>query len=801
LTLLLVGMLTSAFSVQLVKTQPKTIIVPDNYPTIQKAINNANDGDTIFVRNGTYYENIVVNKTASLIGESRDTTIIDGNHIGTVVNITARQATVTNFTIRNSGLKSLIDSGIGLYYANNCNVTQNKIINNNIGIKLTQSSHNILSGNEIADNKDNGVYIDKSLNNLISGNNMTHNGAHGVWLESSSNNTLDRNNITINNYSGIYLLGSPNNSISRNIITTNNRYGIQLFYSSNNVLRNNILTGNKYHFEVWGSKLSDFINDVDTSNTVNGKLIYYWINKQNQTVPLDAGYLAIVNSTDIIIRNLDMKNNMEGVLLAYTKNSLISNVNATSNEFGIWVQGSSNNTITGNNLIDNDYFGIYLFDSSNNTVSGNLVERSGYYGIWLHSGSSQNNVSGNNLTKDGEYGIELSSFSNNNNISGNNITDNANGIGLSDSSSNSIGGNNIENNSIGMNLGRTSNNTIFHNSFMDNPQQVSIGPFSYANVWDNGYPSGGNYWSNYNGTDLFSGPHQNITGSDGIVDIPYEINVNNSDRYPLMNPWPLDVTPPITTISLSGVLGDNHWFTSNVTATLSSNDISGIGKVEYSFENITWITYTAPFTVTNEGSTFIYYRSTDRATPFNVETAKLETVKIDKTTPTVTITSPSPGYEIKSSTITVTWTGSDETSGISHYEIRLDTGSWINIGRNIDYTFTELDEGNHTIDLKAIDKAGNTKQDTVNFIVNRSPLFGPGYTEEAALTATIIIAIFGTAVYLLKIKKQSPKQQTKNKPLAIHNFISKQTPSPTRPPNSFTVTNNYTTDKNLFGSK
>jgi len=58
-----------------------------------------------------------------------------------------------------------------------------------------------------------------------------------------------------------------------------------------------------------------------------------------------------------------------------------------------------------------------------------------------------------------------------------------------------------------------------------------------VNVWDNGYSSGGNYWSDYNGTDLYSGPYQNVTGSDGIGDTPYVMNANNLDNYPLISTY------------------------------------------------------------------------------------------------------------------------------------------------------------------------------------------------------------------------------------------------------------------------
>jgi parallel beta-helix repeat protein len=86
-------------------------------------------------------------------------------------------------------------------------------------------------------------------------------------------------------------------------------------------------------------------------------------------------------------------------------------------------------------------------------------------------------------------------------------------------------------------LENSSDNDIFRNNFyVYYAQQVEIRGIS-INVWDNGYPSGGNYWSDYNGTDSYFGPYQNVTGSDGIGDTPYVIDADNQDRYPLMHPW------------------------------------------------------------------------------------------------------------------------------------------------------------------------------------------------------------------------------------------------------------------------
>ena len=83
------------------------------------------------------------------------------------------------------------------------------------------------------------------------------------------------------------------------------------------------------------------------------------------------------------------------------------------------------------------------------------------------------------------------------------------------------------------------NNRVFHNNFVNNTHHA-IAPYSPSNMWDDGYPSGGNYWSGYTGIDQKSGSYQNETGSDGIGDTPYNIDVGNRDNYPLMKPFPWD---------------------------------------------------------------------------------------------------------------------------------------------------------------------------------------------------------------------------------------------------------------------
>jgi parallel beta-helix repeat protein len=108
-----------------------------------------------------------------------------------------------------------------------------------------------------------------------------------------------------------------------------------------------------------------------------------------------------------------------------------------------------------------------------------------------------------------------------------------------------IRGNTVWNCTNGIYLPESADNTIYHNNFINNTIQAYV-TTNCNNTWDNGYPSGGNYWSDYTGADLYSGPDQDIPGSDFRGDTPYIINQNNTDHYPLTIPY--ETTPPVITI-------------------------------------------------------------------------------------------------------------------------------------------------------------------------------------------------------------------------------------------------------------
>lgn len=252
---------------------------------------------------------------------------------------------------------------------------------------------------------------------------------------------------------------------------------------------------------------------------------------------------------NVTIQNLTIRGFSTGIFVGNSTLITVDSEFLTDNKFGIrLVLSSDNNVITRNTIVANQADGIYVLDSDFNVICGNNMTDNGDFGILL-ANSHCNNVSQCNLEYAG--GIELSS-STNNTIADNNVTNNQYGVLLwSFSSSNTVSANNLTNNQYGVLLGYSSNNRFFHNSFIDNNQQVYISD-ACTNIWNDDYPSGGNFWKAYVCEDLFSGVYQNETGSDWIGDFSYTVvrtHPNEVDRYPLMKTWAFDNVAPAITVS------------------------------------------------------------------------------------------------------------------------------------------------------------------------------------------------------------------------------------------------------------
>lgn len=389
----------------------RTVVVPDDYASVQEAVDNALDGDVVLVKRGTYNGSVVINKRISLIGEDKAGTVIWGDWSlnGTVVLVQHDNVVVERLTLR-----AIWDSG----------------------------PHG------------RGVHLLDVMGCRVSDCNFE--SFTGVWLYGASDNTVENNLINGTGYwmpptAGIKLEHSQDNKIIRNnVIEYKYGVGISLDFSKRNILVENQLLNNYYGI---------LVKDSDDNSVAD--------NEVRVTMSV---FLA---PTDGVMRG----------------------------SYGIRLQQSSNNSVTGNSFVDCPK-GVRIVSSS----CYNLVEN--------------NAISGSRYT-----GIELAEDANHNRIIANNLVDNG----------------------VGAEFVNSSNNLVHHNGFIDNGVLISSRSEDETNFFDDG--AEGNYWSSYDGVD---------SDGDGIGETPYIIDENNQDNHPLMNkipefpPW--TIIPLFLTATLAGVI-------------------------------------------------------------------------------------------------------------------------------------------------------------------------------------------------------------------------------------------------------
>jgi parallel beta-helix repeat protein len=310
------------------------------FARIQDGVNAVAENGTVFVYNGTYYENILINKTIDLLGENTNTTIIDANESGDVIYVSVDHVNISGFTIRTSTMKNVPpvdwnDAALDIR-SNDTTISGNTIIYNNYGIYLQDAFFNTIDGNTITDNND-GIHLFGASNNTITGNTITDN-ENGVYLQASSDdNMITRNTITSNYYNGIYLVDSSHNNIFSGNTIAENLEGIRGESSSDNTITENTITNNTYN----GISLRSSSDNNDISRNT--------IEQNNRGVDLRGSSHNTISENDIT-------NNERGVQLGGSGQTNISANNFTSNDYGMYIWSSSNNNlIYHNNFVDNTY--------------------------------------------------------------------------------------------------------------------------------------------------------------------------------------------------------------------------------------------------------------------------------------------------------------------------------------------------------------------------------------------------------------------------------------------------------------
>jgi len=455
---------------------------PDNYTTIQAAVDAASDGDTVFVYDDSspYYENVDIDTSIHFVGENRNTTIIDGQRNWAVVNITADNVTLQDFTIQNGKFS-------GIHLLSDGNVITSALLRDNgwEALYVDHSHHNRILGNTIISNDDWALDIESSHNTTIAHNIIDSNG-RGISLMRANHTTITNNHIANHTIEGIILWSGHNNHISTNSFS-DNTVGIYLLAS------HNVITSNSFYHN--GLTTYAPANTV-TDNTVNGKPLVYLEGYSDMTIDGQAGQIILVNSSNITIQHHNVSHASTGIELLNTDNCLISDNIIDANEEGIFLtnahhnqiqqntgwgdhegivlRNSHNNDIDGNTLRDLTYTGINVQGSNRNTVTENYINGS-QTGMLI--GGEINKARNNTILQCTEEGILMTS-SDLNILQGNTVGHSNYGIFITGkykgSLLNLLGDNLVHNNTCGMFIQNGYGNLFCNNWFMDNDEHVSV---------------------------------------------------------------------------------------------------------------------------------------------------------------------------------------------------------------------------------------------------------------------------------------------------------------------------------------
>jgi parallel beta-helix repeat protein len=432
-------------------------------------------------------------------------------------------------TIWNNNISHNSFAAVSLSHSSNTVVTKNKCLSNGgFGIQTKgESNSNTIMHNELTDASFGIALEDPSVNNEITKNKLIGN-YYGLHLKMDSDSNRIRFNTVTNNFIGIFagasnlidlisntisdnengikLHGSTNADLIDNTITSSNSSAIILKDTTSTVMTDNILTGSGLVME--GSALGHWnTHSIDTTNTVDSNPVHYWKDRTEGTVPAGVAQVILANCFNIIVDSLSLSNSSSAIALGF----------------------SSGNTVVNNTVSDNDHYGIYLSNSDDNVVYGNTANRNQDAGIYIE------NSQGNMIRK-------------------NTLINNQKGIRLDSSNSNVLRSNHVAYNTLGIHLTSSVSNEIYTNTFMENLNQTYL-EYNGPNKWNLGYSTCGNYWSDYTGTDEYSGPEQVFAGSDGIGDTPYLIDSDNLDLLPFM--YPHDDVLPGTATDLLANTGDS----------------------------------------------------------------------------------------------------------------------------------------------------------------------------------------------------------------------------------------------------
>jgi parallel beta-helix repeat protein len=710
------------------------------YETIQEAIDapETHDGHTIFARNGIYYESLTMNKSISIVGESTQLTIIDGNMTGVVVHIElVDHFMINNITIRNGGSIGIEVFGIwGYFIIDSC-----CIMNNSEGIRLLYCGNGTILGSTIKDNTVGLVFSDSSNNNIFGNNVLANNVGIQIGAQISppevenSNNTFYHNNFVDNtdnaldygsnnswdfgypfggNYWSDYTQRYPNAEEIDESGIWNTPYLIEKSSQDHFPLLA------PYGFPVHNLNTSltylSIQEAIDAPETRNGHTIFVETGIYCENVVISKSLCLIGENKDTVV--VDGQYHSDTVVNVTASGVLVTNFTIQRGTGGYpyaclyFHPSSSDNVITHNDIRLFGGYAILLDRSQNNTLADNCVSNNGF-GIRVYE-SADNIFSRNTISKSYD-GVRITGANSSNNIFlGNNVSDTVIGFLIYHlCSNNAFIENDIWNNDQGINI-EADGNRFLRNNFIKNDYNAYVE--NGSDFWDN--DAEGNYWDDYVGVDL---------NHDGIGNNIYVIDANNIDRCPLMGPshrFRTSAGYDVEIISNSTV-NDFEYFEANSTirmhvANMTKDQPFGFCRVciPHTLMNPDEIAV-----IIDEGQTPVLYHNytlydngTHRWIYFAYDHSIHEVMIQDSTPPTVSILSPE-NKTYNFNDVPLTFTLNEPTSWIGY---SLDGATNVTITENT--TLTTLTDGTHYVVVYANDTAGNTgSSDVIYFTIDTTP--------------------------------------------------------------------------------
>lgn len=641
--------------------------------------------------------------------------------------------------------------------------------NSNAGI-FVMGDNNLIAGNQANFNLHSGIQVN-TADNCIVKDNICIGNLNGINATGVNHVTLNNNNCSWSSSYGFYANYCQNITTNDNAMFFNTAAGIYLTSCKTSYLWNDVI-GQGGQTGVWIGLSSWIYTTAQSSyNAANGFSI---VNSDNCTL---ASANASHNANGVSFENCHlcrvidsniMANTGIGILTSDSDNSSILRVRAYLNHEGLTLSNSDHETVSDCHLLGNA-IGIWLNDATWAQINNNEIKNGAESGMLLTgpSGSDNCNIMGNTISGYSMYGIQILSSEHTTLVS-NTIMENDVGVRLNVVSNISITSNLFSTNTNGLVLQSSNDCTVSSNLFSGNldtgiiAQTCSNGILE-TNVFHNGLKDidlvsctnfliDGNQcdatqWGirllDCTGTTIRNGNCTDSTGSGGAFgiyvhggagNIIQNMNLTECSMGLLLettdsgvvtsNTFYRNMDTGLTMYTCTNMLLHHNLFLFNHGSTSIYSDASNQAYDDNSGMNH-WNT-SGPDGIGNFWSDWCY-PDLDRNgvvdDSLSIDGGGVDSFPIaDTGAPEVTITSPgSDGIVFNTATVSFSWGATDDWSGIHHFELSMDNGTWNNIGIGNFYSYEDLMDGEHFFKVKAVDKAGNEKNASRSFYVDVNP--------------------------------------------------------------------------------